>query len=59
MNLELTRAKVFSVNDGAGHGVDSGADPCTRGGQWALRALGSLLLFLVARPLVGRLNLGR
>jgi hypothetical protein len=33
--------------------------PCAPGSPWIRRALGFLLLFLVARPLVGRLNLGR
>ena len=49
----------FTLKDVEGHVVDPRAHLSTRGGSWTLRAVGSLLLFLVARPLVRRLNLGR
>jgi len=58
MNLELTRDGILTPKDVAGNPVASWAHLYTHACSGALRAAGSLLLFLVARPLVRRLNLG-
>ena len=58
MSLELTRTGILTPKDIAEHAMAPGARLCTRATAAALRAVGSLLLFVVARPLVRRLNLG-
>jgi len=59
MGLELTRVMVFTLRDVAGHVAHSCVNFSTLGYLRTRRGVGSLLLFLVARPIVSRLNLGR
>jgi hypothetical protein len=59
MGLELTRVMAFTLLDVAGHMAQSCVNLCTLGYLRTRRVVGSLLLFLVARPIVSRLNLGR